>query len=1046
MAPEGIISISVASVVEDVLKQHGSRLSDIDLASRKAEEAAMRRYEAAGWLRKMVGVIGGAKDLPEEPSEEEFRIGLRNGIILCNALNKVQPGAVPKVVEAPADFSVLPDGAALSAYQYFENLRNFLCALEEMGLPTFEASDLEKGGKGSRVVNSVLALKSYHEYKQTGRNFSWKYGGILKPAGTGKYFIRKNSEPFMNSLSRTLSGEKFQDGLSLEQNLCVDFSIESSEMTTSHSLNMLVRTILSDKKPEEVPVLVESMLSKVMKEFERRIASQNEMVKTTVRDLADGNISNGCFSKPDVLTEDSSVFDKTKALTTDKINDNIDDNNSFSEPNVLTEVSSTSDETKMEKVGNIHVSSKDEDALNERLLKQHKIVYRQQREIQELKHILHRTKDGMEFMKSQYSEEFSNLGKHMQILAHAASGYHKVLEENRKLYNQLQDLKGNIRVYCRVRPFLPGQFSSMSAVSHIDDGNITVMTPAKYCKEGHKSFTFNKVFGPTATQEEVFSDTQPLIRSVLDGYNVCIFAYGQTGSGKTYTMSGPKELTEEGLGVNYRALNDLFHISEQRKDTFCYEIAVQMIEIYNEQVRDLLANDGGNRRLEIRNSSQKGLNVPDANLVHVASTSDVIELMNLGQKNRAVCSTAMNDRSSRSHSCLTIHVQGRDLTSGNVLRGCMHLVDLAGSERVDKSEVKGDRLKEAQHINKSLSALGDVIAALAQKNTHVPYRNSKLTQLLQDSLGGQAKTLMFVHISPEMDAIGETISTLKFAERVATVELGAAKKNKDNGEVKELKEQIASLRAALARREGETEHIRSTMSSPDTYKMKSGAISPSYPSFRQPMEDVGNIENNSALMQKKANYDIQELLMEADPSPWPESCARLPKTDDKETSSGEWVDKIIINKHEAVTRDEDSLRDWEGDGTKLPAYFYQRCIPDVRVYGDQPRNRAESVATDDSDDLDLATSDSSEPDMSWQFNLPKPSAAVNVVESRIKKPQTKLIKSPDVRTSLIPSPSRKVSNGAGLTSSRPGRNPVSGGIGGKRSANGKVGSGKQGLH
>jgi len=252
----------------------------------------------------------------------------------------------------------------------------------------------------------------------------------------------------------------------------------------------------------------------------------------------------------------------------------------------------------------------------------------------------------------------------------------------------------------------------------------------------------------------VFLDTQPLIRSVLDGYNVCIFAYGQTGSGKTYTMSGPKNMTEQTQGVNYRALGDLFKL-EQRRGTFIYDIAVQMIEIYNEQVRDLLVTDGLNKRLEIRNNSQNGLNVPDASLVRVASTMDVVELMNVGQKNRAVGATALNDRSSRSHSCLTVHVQGRDLTSGTTLRGCMHLVDLAGSERVDKSEVTGERLKEAQHINKSLSALGDVIASLAQKNAHVPYRNSKLTQLLQDSLGGQAKTLMFVHISPESDAVGK---------------------------------------------------------------------------------------------------------------------------------------------------------------------------------------------------------------------------------------------------------------------------------------------------
>jgi kinesin family protein C2/C3 len=157
---------------------------------------------------------------------------------------------------------------------------------------------------------------------------------------------------------------------------------------------------------------------------------------------------------------------------------------------------------------------------------------------------------------------------------------------------------------------------------------------------------------------------------------------------------------------------------------------------------------------------------------------------------------------------LTVHVQGTDLGSGAILRGSLHLVDLAGSERVDKSEATGDRLKEAQHINKSLSALGDVIAALAQKSGHVPYRNSKLTQLLQDSLGGQAKTLMFVHISPDVESFGETVSTMKFAERVSSVELGAARSNKESGEVQNLRDEVAQLRDAAAKKDAEIERLQ----------------------------------------------------------------------------------------------------------------------------------------------------------------------------------------------------------------------------------------------
>lgn len=934
---------------ERVLRNHGA-LSDVDVAARRAQEAANRRYDAASWLRRTVGIVC-ARDLPEEPSEEEFRLGLRNGIVLCNALNKVQPGAIPKVVEAPSDTGLPADGSALCAYQYFENLRNFLVNVQDLGLPTFEHSDLEKGGKGVRVVDCVLALRSFSESKTTGRQTPSKYGGISKPSTPGKYFILKNSDAFMNKLMRSHTADTIQNGISPEQNLTTDCCIESCEMATSESIKILVRTLLLDKKPEEVPLIVESLLSKVIQEYECRTANQH-LVKCI-------GASKGTdpFSIADTLSQDES---------------------------------STSNRVKMDELCPLSLNEEVSYVVLNGVCAAQQFQLRvetnydvQQKHILELRKNLSSVKSGMEELSLQYSEDFTKMGKHLQILSNAASGYHKVLEDNRKLYNQIQDLKGNIRVYCRVRPFLPGQENSSTSVTGMEERTITIITPTKYGKDGSKSFTFNKVFGPAATQEEVFSDMQPLIRSVLDGFNVCIFAYGQTGSGKTYTMSGPNLLSEQSVGVNYRALNDLFNLQAQRKGTIDYEISVQMIEIYNEQVRDLL-QDSGNRRLEIRNTSQKGLAVPDASIVPVTSTSDVVELMNQGQKNRAVGSTAINDRSSRSHSCLTVHVQGRDITSGAILRGCMHLVDLAGSERVDKSEVVGDRLKEALYINKSLSALGDVIASLAQKNSHVPYRNSKLTQLLQDSLGGQAKTLMFVHISPEPDAVNETISTLKFAERVASVELGAAKANKEGGEVRELKEQIACLKAALAKKGGESENIRSTQSSPNIYKISRGNATPVFHKNRQPMEEVGNIEvlNNVTPMQKKLKFDLPGagILAKNNSPNWIDNCNDLPK----EKGSGGWVDKSAVGQNQfengkSVPETEPNLT----THTALPTFFYQRHTPG------QQRCKVESVPSQDSDEFDGVASCSPDQEMVLSASGLKPVGFPSGGISNKKKHQTK---------------------------------------------------------
>ncbi|KAG6391112.1 hypothetical protein SASPL_148861 [Salvia splendens] len=414
--------------------------------------------------------------------------------------------------------------------------------------------------------------------------------------------------------------------------------------------------------------------------------------------------------------------------------------------------------------------------------------------VQELRLASDSIKQEFSKIKNVYAEEFYNFGLNLKGLVEAAENYHSVLDENRKLYNEVQDLKGNIRVYCRVRPFLSGQSAKQTTMQYLgENGELVVMNPSKPGKESHRLFKFNKVFGPASTQEE----TGPNLTSVAD------------------------------WGVNYRALNDLFNISQRRHSSIAYEIAVQMVEIYNEQVLKthyyFSFTSGLNlivsldlRTLGIWNISQpNGLAVPDASLHPVKSTDDVLELMSVGLMNRAVGATALNERSSRSHSILTVHVRGTDLETNAVLRGCLHLVDLAGSERVDRSEATGDRLREAQHINKSLSALGDVIFALAQKNSHVPYRNSKLTQVLQSSLGGQAKTLMFVQLNPDVESYSETISTLKFAERVSGVELGAAQSNKESRGVRELMEQVTSLKNAVAKKDEEIGRLRSLKASGD---------------------------------------------------------------------------------------------------------------------------------------------------------------------------------------------------------------------------------------
>ena len=395
-------------------------------------------------------------------------------------------------------------------------------------------------------------------------------------------------------------------------------------------------------------------------------------------------------------------------------------------------------------------------------------------------------------------------------LAATSALYEKAAAENKKLHFAIQDLKGSIRVFCRVRPAVPGMDDERAApaVAATTERDLVVTRRERRGEDAkltRRSFSFDRAFGPAASQAEVYEACGPLIRCVADGYDVCLLAYGQTGSGKTHTMSGPprgkrtllRKTDEdaesspsglESLGVNYRALDDVFRVVRAREPVAEHVVTVSVLEIYNEECRDLLAQRGGtkidvagfgatNAGSERARNRAAADNVPDAVARVARDADDVFAAMREGEANRSTGATAMNARSSRSHSVVIVRVGAVSRETRARTRGALYLVDLAGSERVARSEASGDRLKEARHINKSLSALGDVVAALQEKRAHVPYRNSKLTTLLRGALGPNGKAALFAHVSPAPASADESVSTLAFAERAAAVELGKPKRN-----------------------------------------------------------------------------------------------------------------------------------------------------------------------------------------------------------------------------------------------------------------------------
>lgn len=425
-------------------------------------------------------------------------------------------------------------------------------------------------------------------------------------------------------------------------------------------------------------------------------------------------------------------------------------------------------------------------------------------------------------------------------------------EHNSQLLLKILKLQGNIQVCCRIRPLTNSETKKgykrvVEPLSETEVGCFDSRTKA------WKSFAFDKVWGPDSQQLGIFQDVEPLALSVVDGYNACIFAYGQTGSGKTYTMEGSS--SGPNVGISYRTIEKVFNLlnyrtaqralavqryeqsnssSKKKSDDldlpilpsetslFNFSINVGMLEIYNDGVYDLLLKtdkrDNKKKKkptLDIKRDKDGKIEVPGLTKESVNTIDDVMKLLKRGNLNRATASTDLNEHSSRSHMVLIVEVKS-GVDGEEPVSGTLFLVDLAGSERVRKSAVEGKELKEASHINKSLAALGNVMEALDRKASHVPYRDSKLTYLLQDSLGGNSRTMMVVTVCPTSSTFDETQHALQFATRVRRINLGSAKKNVTSKNLEATLKVLSSELKVLAKAKERSEEQLQTLKRDNT--------------------------------------------------------------------------------------------------------------------------------------------------------------------------------------------------------------------------------------
>lgn len=369
-----------------------------------------------------------------------------------------------------------------------------------------------------------------------------------------------------------------------------------------------------------------------------------------------------------------------------------------------------------------------------------------------------------------------------------------------------EETTGNVKVICRFRPLNEKeiQMNSEMCINFENDSKTVILK-----SDPQLRFTYDYVFTPFALQSEVYDiSASPIISAVMHGFNGTVFAYGQTSSGKTFTMTGPNLFDREQMGIIPRMIQDVFEKIENSSANLEFTVKIGFCEIYMEKIKDLL--DSKKINLKVHEDKTRGLFIENLTEKYVSNKEEVYEMLKFGTENREVASTNMNAGSSRSHSLFIVTITQTNSNDYSAKVGKLYLVDLAGSEKVGKTGAEGKRLEEAKTINKSLTMLGQVINALTDgKSKHIPYRDSKLTRVLQDSLGGNAKTALIVTCSPSPYNEPETISTLRFGIRAKAIK----NKPKINREytIAELKLMLAKAKDEIAKKDKLIKHLNRSL-------------------------------------------------------------------------------------------------------------------------------------------------------------------------------------------------------------------------------------------